>query len=372
MREKLIIVLAILVACIAVAQKPSKTELKRKQSSVQSRANNLRKEIRETKRDIKYVVTDINKADSLLADAKADLRETDQRLGEAKTSQKRVAEELVQATEKLDDTREQIGSRMRVLYMQGKQSPIASYLDAESFTQEEEQSFVLQKLAEQDKVLVEDLKKYREIVTVKKKEKDALVARITELKAKQVRARAVLEQRKAFKRQVLGQLNAEKAKTQSELDELERESASIEAELRRYYGTPRASSVPKYAGRFRVPVSGRISSNFGGRYHPILKRTKVHTGVDIAAPSGTAIYAAGDGEVIFAGWRGGYGNCIIIDHGGGTATLYGHCSSLYVGTGRKVSAGDKIASVGSTGMSTGPHLHWEVRINGTPVNPLGR
>lgn len=372
MREKLIIVLAILVACIAVAQKPSKTDLKRKQSSVQTRANNLRKEIRETKRDISYVVTDINKADSLLADAKADLRATDARLGEAKASQQRVAKELVLATERLDGTREQIASRMRVLYMQGEQSTIGSYLDAESFTREEEQSFVLQKLADQDKVLVEDLKQYRQVVTNKKKEKDTLVARISDLKTKQVRARAVLEQRKAFKRQVLGELNTEKAKTQSELDQLERESASIEAELRRYYGTPRASSVPKYAGRFRIPVSGRITSNFGGRYHPILKRTKVHTGVDIAAPSGTAIHAAGDGQVIFAGWRGGYGNCIIIDHGGGTATLYGHCSALFVGTGRNVSAGDKIAAVGSTGMSTGPHLHWEVRINGTPVNPLGR
>jgi len=372
MREKLIILLAILVACFAVAQKPSKTELKRKQSSVQSRANNLRKEIRKTKRDISYVVTDINKANSLLADAKADLRATDSRLGEAKNAQKRVAAELKRATERLETTRDQIASRMRVLYMQGEQSRVANYLDSESFSKEEEQTFVLQKLADQDQGLVEDLKEYRQTVKVKKKEKDTLVARIAELKARQLRARAVLEQRKAFKREVLGELSAEKAQAQSELDQLERESASIEAELRRYYGTRRASSVPRYAGRFRIPVSGRISSNFGGRYHPILKRTRMHTGVDIAAPSGTAIHAAGDGEVIFAGWRGGYGNCIIIDHGGGTATLYGHCSALYVGTGRKVSAGDKIAAVGSTGMATGPHLHWEVRINGTPVNPLGR
>ncbi|MDQ2986446.1 MAG: peptidoglycan DD-metalloendopeptidase family protein [Armatimonadota bacterium] len=372
MREKLIIALAILVACFAVAQKPSKTELKRKQGKVQSRANNLRKEIRETKRDITYVVSDIHKADSLLADAKSTLRGTESRLGEAKASQTRVAEELVHATEKLDTTRDQISSRMRVLYMQGEQTPIASYLDAESFSREEEQTFVLQKLADQDDQLVSDLRAYRQIVSRKKKEKDALVSRISELIEKQVLARAVLEQRKAFKRDVLGQLHAEKAQSQAQLDALERESASIEGELRRYYGTRRASSVAKYSGRFRIPVSGRMSSGFGGRYHPVLKRTRMHTGVDIAAPTGTAIHAAGDGEVIFAGWRGGYGNCIIIDHGGGTATLYGHCSRLYVGVGKKVSTGDSIAAVGSTGMSTGPHLHWEVRVNGTPVNPLGR
>lgn len=372
MREKLIIVLAILIACVAIAQKPSKSELKRKQSAVHTRANNLRKEMRKTKRDISYVVNDINRANDLLADAKANLRETETRLNAAKDSQRRVAVELDKATDRLNDTREQISSRMRVLYMQGEQSPVVAFLDAESFANDEQQSFVLQKLADQDKGLVDDLKTYRQVVATKKKEKDALVARISELKEKQVRARVVLEERKAFKRQVLGELNAEKAETQAELDQLERESASIEADLRRYYGTRRASSVPRYAGRFRLPVSGRISSGFGGRYHPILKRTRMHTGVDIAAPSGTAIHAAGDGEVIFAGWRGGYGNCIIIDHGGGTATLYGHCSRLYVGVGRKVSTGDTIAAVGSTGLATGPHLHWEVRINGTPVNPLGR
>jgi murein DD-endopeptidase MepM/ murein hydrolase activator NlpD len=372
MREKLLIVLAVLVACFAVAQKPSKNELKRKQSRVQTRANNLRKEIRETKRDIRYVQGDIHKADSLLADAKADLRGTESRLGDAKASQKRVAVELVQATEKLNDTREQIASRMRMLYMHGERSAVSSYITSASFSEDEDSAYVLQKLADQDDTLVTDLREYRQAVNVKKRQKDALVRTISELHKKQTRARAVLEQRKAYKRNVLGQLYAAKAETQHELDQLERESASIEAELRRYYGSRRASSVPRYAGRFRIPVAGRFSSGFGGRYHPILKRTRMHTGLDIAAPSGTAIHAAGNGEVIFAGWRGGYGNCVIIDHGGGVATLYAHCSRLYVGVGRRVSTGDRIAAVGSTGMSTGPHLHWEVRVNGTPVNPLSR
>jgi murein DD-endopeptidase MepM/ murein hydrolase activator NlpD len=372
MREKLLIALAICVACIAVAQKPSQSELKRKQNNVQSRANNLRKEIRETKRDIRYVESDIQKADSLLADAKSSLRETESRLGEAKSSQQKVAAELVQATKRLDGTKEQIGSRLRMLYMQGDRTTVARYLSAETISSDEDNSFVLRKLADQDDELLTDLKEYRQVVAVKKTEKDTLVKKISGLLQKQVQARAVLEQRKAYKREVLGSLHAEKATIQRELDQLERESSSIEAELRRNYGTKKASSVPKYAGRFQIPVSGRMSSGFGGRYHPILKRNRMHTGVDIAAPTGTAIAAAGDGEVIFAGWRGGYGNCIIIDHGGGVATLYGHCSRLYVGVGKRVSKGDRIAAVGSTGQSTGPHLHWEVRVNGTPVNPLGR
>jgi murein DD-endopeptidase MepM/ murein hydrolase activator NlpD len=105
--------------------------------------------------------------------------------------------------------------------------------------------------------------------------------------------------------------------------------------------------------------------------HPILGVRRMHTGVDIAAGSGTPIHAAGGGVVVYAARLGGYGNCVIVDHGGGLATLYGHCSSIAVGAGQRVSQGQVIAYVGATGLATGPHLHFEVRRNGTPVNPLG-
>ena len=113
------------------------------------------------------------------------------------------------------------------------------------------------------------------------------------------------------------------------------------------------------------PVTGIISS----RYGETSGRSGGHCGLDIAAPSGTSIYACGDGTVIQAGWYGGYGNLIIIDHGNGVHTYYGHCSSLYVKKGESVSSGEKIAAVGSTGDSTGPHLHLEIRINGSRINP---
>ena len=137
----------------------------------------------------------------------------------------------------------------------------------------------------------------------------------------------------------------------------------------------RASASPAPAvsgsGRFIYPVNGRISSNYGYRVHPISGARRLHAGMDIAAGTGTPIGAAGNGTVIFAGWRGGYGNCIMIDHGGGIVTLYGHQSSLATSVGQSVSTGQTIGYVGSTGYSTGPHLHWEVRVNGSPVDPRG-
>jgi len=170
------------------------------------------------------------------------------------------------------------------------------------------------------------------------------------------------------KRSVLGQLRNERDDLQEELAAMERESSNIESQIRAYMATSGGKVTP-HVGGFLLPVNGRFSSPYGYRVHPISHSRKLHTGQDIAAPSGTPIKAAGSGVVISAGWRNGYGNTVIIDHGGGKSTLYGHCSRLFVSSGQRVSMGQHIAAVGSTGYSTGPHLHFEVRINGSPVNP---
>ena len=119
-----------------------------------------------------------------------------------------------------------------------------------------------------------------------------------------------------------------------------------------------------------VPSSSRITSYYGGRIDPINGSQSGHLGMDIAAPQGTPIVAANDGVVILSQWNGSYGNCVMIDHGGGIVTLYGHISQLIAGVGQVVSRGQTIALVGSTGRSTGPHCHFEVRINGATTDPL--
>lgn len=124
-------------------------------------------------------------------------------------------------------------------------------------------------------------------------------------------------------------------------------------------------------GQMIYPISARITSNFGTRIHPVLGYRRFHSGVDFGASMGTTIRAADSGRVIFAGWYGGYGRAVVIDHGGGITTLYGHASRLYVSEGQSVQQGQSIAAVGSTGLSTGPHLHFEVRRNGNPINPMG-
>ena len=124
-------------------------------------------------------------------------------------------------------------------------------------------------------------------------------------------------------------------------------------------------------GTMMWPVNGPITSPYGYRIHPILGYRKLHTGIDFGVGYGTPIHAADSGTVIYATWMSGYGNVIIIDHGRGISTLYGHQSSLAVGYGARVSRGQVVGYVGSTGFSTGPHLHFEVRVNGNPVDPMG-
>lgn len=125
-------------------------------------------------------------------------------------------------------------------------------------------------------------------------------------------------------------------------------------------------SADLYLGR---PVNGTLTSRFGRRFHPILKRWRFHAGVDLAARRGSPVWAAANGRVVFAGWRGGYGNAIVIRHDDGSETLYGHLDAMHVRAGMLVTAGSLIGAVGRTGLATGPHLHFERRRNGSAVDP---
>lgn len=183
-----------------------------------------------------------------------------------------------------------------------------------------------------------------------------------------------LEDQTAQQATLVQRLKTERKLYEQMIDQLERDSNQIEYAIRRIIAElnrKRRRGVRLGTGRFMVPASGPVTSPFGRRYHPILQTYRAHMGIDLGSPYGSAIVAADDGVVIFSGWYGGYGKMVWLDHGGDLVSLYGHASSLLVSTGQRVRRGQVIARVGSTGLSTGPHLHFEIRRNGTPVNPMG-
>lgn len=168
---------------------------------------------------------------------------------------------------------------------------------------------------------------------------------------------------------LVNEVRSRKSEFYSQIAALKQESDAISGLLRGVQGGQVAG--PSGKGVLSYPIPGaRVTSNFGPRVHPITHEVRNHDGIDVGAGHGTPIRAAGDGVVFHAGPRGGYGNTIIVDHGNALATLYAHQSSFAVGGGERVARGQIIGFVGSTGFSTGPHLHFEVRLHGTPVDPM--
>lgn len=179
-----------------------------------------------------------------------------------------------------------------------------------------------------------------------------------------------LQQQMAYNESMINKLKNDRAAYERSERELARQSASLQSMLSGY----KNSTVRVSSAGFVKPIGGRISSPFGWRVHPIFKSKTFHSGVDIAGPNGGGIMASNSGKVIYTGWYGGYGKVVIIDHGlvngHPTTTLYAHMSAIKVSNGQNVSKGQVIGLEGTTGYSTGPHCHFEVRINGKPNNPM--
>jgi murein DD-endopeptidase MepM/ murein hydrolase activator NlpD len=169
------------------------------------------------------------------------------------------------------------------------------------------------------------------------------------------------------KQATLASIQSDRSDVLAEIDDLEAQSAALAAQIRAAQEQDSSSAAPAVSGSGQLswPVSGPVTSGFGVRWG------RMHEGIDIAVGQGTPVHAAAAGTVIYAGWMDGYGNLVVVDHGNGLSTAYGHNSTLASSVGEAVTAGQVIAYSGSTGHSTGPHVHFEVRVNGSPVDPLG-
>lgn len=358
----------------AVAQSSTVRTKQSKLSSIEKQAQALRNKLSEATKDRKNIGLEIQKVDTFAAEMAQAIEDTEGQLRENKAEQEELRKELDLAGAKMTSSKEKVIARIRSMYIQGDASPALVLIGARSPAEFASRKAYLQMIADYDKRIFEDHRALKAQVSNAKQKQDVVVAKIEDLRAKQIEERQRLEKARAEKKAIMAQLKKDEAAIERRLNEMDRESSRLESEIAAYQGrssrTSSSSYVKPTGGKMLRPVSGgRMSSRFGMRVHPISRRRRMHSGMDIAAPTGTPIRAAKAGRVISAGWRGGYGYTVVIDHGGGVSTLYGHCSRLYVSGGQRVSQGHRIAAVGSTGNSTGPHLHWEVRINGRAVNP---
>ena len=353
------------------SKKPLST-LKSDLKSVKSQKQGIAKKLNQTRKQVRAVRNDIHEVDAHLEKVESALETTTTRLKDSREEQVRLAGELKIATKKLDEKREQVRRRLRWMYMHGQSTLMSAFIGSTNVGELASRQYLMQRIATADRALFEEFAKLQRVVANSKKQQDILVERISGLQRDQKDQQADLEETKQEKRIALSNLQTQQSALEKALRDLERAESDIESRIAAYNAGPgRTSGLTRPSGRLLMPVNGRIGSGFGMRFHPILKRSRMHKGVDIGASSGTPIRAAADGVVISSAYSGGYGNVVILDHGGGLSTVYGHCSARLVSSGQRVKRGQVIARVGSTGLSTGPHLHFEVRINGTAVNPRG-
>jgi murein DD-endopeptidase MepM/ murein hydrolase activator NlpD len=278
---------------------------------------------------------------------------------------------------------DRLGNRLVDLYESGEPSSLEVLLGSKSFTDLVSQAQVIDSIGTQDRKIAgqvgnakgrvraqrEHTKRYRSLVAAELRTIAVRTNQVRALRDQLVASENRLAAARAAKRDALQNVKESKSEFLHEVAGLEAASTALAAQIRAAQASRTSYSAPgdttPSAAGFVWPVNGPVVSGFGLRWG------RMHEGIDIGAGYGTPIRAAAPGRVIYAGWMSGYGNLVAIDHGGGVSTAYGHQSSIAVGNGQVVSQGQTIGYVGCTGHCFGPHLHFEVRINGSPVDPLG-
>jgi murein DD-endopeptidase MepM/ murein hydrolase activator NlpD len=320
----------------------------------------------------------------------AQIARLDARIGAVKARLTRAQKTLAVLTNDLQGVLVRLDRRMTAFegravaaYKAGPAAYAESILSSETFSDLVDRYEYHEAALRSDAALVEKIEGLRADLEARREEVQAKEAEIAEAKLALEKDRDAIAQARARhagelaakqhviseKRSLLAGIRGQQARLEAEEARLERESAQLQAIIQQAASSTGAY-VPTGGGQFVWPAGGPITSGYGYRIHPIFGTRLLHAGVDIAAGSGSAVVAADAGRVVYVGAMSGYGNVVVVDHGGGISTLYAHLSSFSVGSGEAVSRGEQIAVVGCTGYCTGPHLHFEVRVNGGPVNPL--
>lgn len=335
-------------------------EIKDKKEEARSKLKSIQKVMRSAKQELADV-------DEKMEGIEAKVHATQDRLTRLDEEHSRLNQELEKASKEFEEKSKRAKQRMLYIRMKGETSVIAALTGATSLSDLTGRKFIFETIASKDRKLFSDVKELRDSIARKRDRTKQIIAENKELLAVQRQQHAQWNEIRKEKSTIVHRLMDKASSVQELLSDLNQDEQRIENQIQKYLEQTGVGGARP--GKLLMPVSGRLSSKFGMRNHPILRRSRMHTGQDIAAPSGTSIKAAAAGTVITSGRMGGYGNVVIISHGGGMTTLYAHCSRLLVKAGQKVSRGQTIAKVGSTGLSTGPHLHFEVAINGKKVDP---
>lgn len=345
--------------------------LDEQKQEVQEEKEKAEDELEYVQGEISASLIRVQELDDNISKAENEIENLETQLEELQIDVVKTEEELIIKQENYKTKKELLEKRLAVMYEAGEMTYLQVLFKSSSIIEFISNYYYLQEIARSDIELLNNIQKEKEKLELAQKKLNEQKANLKMLKAKQEQTYIAMQNNKTIQQSYIDQLSEDEKELQNKI-------AEYKAEEQRIQNLIDFASGMGYDGEYTgglmawpVAKSGTyITSDYGIREHPVQGVVKKHTGIDIGnAGFGAPVIAAADGVVSYAGELGGYGNCVIINHGNGISTLYGHGQAIHTTVGTEVKKGDLIMEVGSTGVSTGPHLHFEVRINGNNVDP---
>lgn len=371
MRKTLCIVLILIICSMtSMVFAENTTDLQSQREELKNNIDNATNQLEEIQQDISENLKQIQKLDEKISSVESKLEDLENQTSKLKESIAEVEEKLDKVTKEYEKQKELYETRIIAMYESGETQYLDIILNSKSLSDFLSSYYVISEIAQYDEELLQDIEKNKYEMTTSKKRLDNEKKELATKLENQIRESKTLENTKIFRENYISRLSEEEKEVQSKIDDYYNQYDEINKQI---LAIAQGSINSEYiGGELAWPVPGytTITSKFGMRIHPITGVTSLHTGTDIAAPIGVDFIAANDGVVVKAEYNVAYGKMVIIDHGGGISTLYAHGSEILVEVGQTVNRGDSVLKVGSTGYSTGPHAHFEVRINGVATDPI--
>lgn len=380
MRKNLCIVLILLVCFVttytyAEDENENQTtnttpDLQTQRTELQNQLNEANGQLTDVQSNLSENLQQVEKLDSKIETAKQELIEQESKITELKDNINQIETDLNSVTEKYDKQVELFKQRMVAIYTSGETHYLDVLLKSKSLSDFISSYYIISELTTIDENLLTDLEKKKKSMDLSKQKLENEKKELATIVENQTRTTRTLQNTKKLRESFIAKLSDDEKNLQAKIDEINQQYEIVNQQILAL--SQQGIDTEYIGGELAWPVPGytRITSKYAMRVHPITGQYKLHTGVDIGAPMGANFVAANDGTVVKAGMNAAYGNMVIIDHGGGISTLYAHGSEILVEVGQTVKRGDAILKVGSTGYSTGPHAHFEVRINGATTDPL--
>lgn len=375
MKRKVIWVMVIisLLSCFFFVPKTNSATLEEQKQENKEKQEEAEKELQYIEEELSSAVVKIEELDDKIRNAEKEIAQMDTKLEELEAAVNETSEQLEKVEKSYQENQKIMEERLIVMYECGNVSYLDLLLSSANLVEFLSNYYFIEEMIRSDNELLESIEQQKDEIEAKKEQLDKEKAELKLLKVKQEQTRIIMQNNKTMQQNQIDKLSDDEKILQQKIQEYKDEEQRIEALIQL------AANNYEYSGEFTggvmvwpIAKSGTyITSGYSVREHPIQGVTKFHTGIDIGnAGFGAPVIAAADGVVTLASYYGGYGNCVMINHGNGISTLYGHGQKILTTVGTEVKKGDLIMEVGSTGMSTGPHLHFEVRVNGSHVNPL--